>query len=273
MKFEPVIKWSGSKRLLSEEIISYFPKEIDTYYEPFCGSCSILFQLLNSDIKVNKYVCSDVNKELINFLNILKSNPYFIYEEYKKRWTILNSFENQLDKQNYYNSIRKNYNESKDFEDFIFLTRTCVNGLIRYNSKGEFNSPFNLNRKGINPDRFLKILLKWHDVINKNDVTFICQEYNEITPSINDYVFLDPPYINTKGMYFGVIDFDYFWKWLGNLKSNYSLTFDGLRNDTDNTYDVPNNLYSKHIYLNGKISGFKKLHNKNEYLKESFYIK
>ena len=82
MKFEPVIKWSGSKRALSEEIIKVFPKEINTYYEPFCGGCSILFQLLHSDIKVKKYVCSDINAELISFFNILKNSPQKIYEEY-----------------------------------------------------------------------------------------------------------------------------------------------------------------------------------------------
>lgn len=43
MKFQPVIKWSGSKRSLSNDIIQYFPKEIDTYYEPFCGGCSVNF--------------------------------------------------------------------------------------------------------------------------------------------------------------------------------------------------------------------------------------
>ena len=139
MKFQPVIKWSGSKRALSEQIMEYFPKEINTYYEPFCGSCSMLFQLLNSDIKVNKYVCSDVNKELIDFFVLLKDNPSFIYEEYNKRWVMLTSFEEIRDKQIYYNKVRDSYNKTKDIHDFVFLTRTSANGLIRYNSKGELD--------------------------------------------------------------------------------------------------------------------------------------
>ena len=70
MKFQPVIKWSGSKRSQSEEIVKRIPrKEYDTYYEPFCGGCSILFQLLHSDIKFNKYICSDENEGWINLLN------------------------------------------------------------------------------------------------------------------------------------------------------------------------------------------------------------
>jgi len=52
--FEPVIKWSGSKRSQASEIIKYFPKEIDTYYEPFIGGGSMMRELLDSDIKVKK---------------------------------------------------------------------------------------------------------------------------------------------------------------------------------------------------------------------------
>ena len=66
MKFQPVIKWSGSKRSQSEEIIKRIKdKEYNTYYEPFCGGCSVLFQLLHSDKKFKKYICSDKNKECI----------------------------------------------------------------------------------------------------------------------------------------------------------------------------------------------------------------
>ena len=57
--FQPIVKWTGTKRLQSNEIIKYFPNYIDTYYEPFCGSCSVLFRLLNEpSIQVNNFVCS-----------------------------------------------------------------------------------------------------------------------------------------------------------------------------------------------------------------------
>jgi len=76
MKFKPVIKWSGSKRGQSEKIVSYFPKEINIYYEPFLGGGSVMFQLLNTlDIKVNKYFCSDINGDLIDLWNIIKEKP------------------------------------------------------------------------------------------------------------------------------------------------------------------------------------------------------
>lgn len=82
--FEPVIKWSGSKRSQAENILTYFPKEIDTYYEPFCGGASVLRRLLSSNIKVNNYVCSDLNSGLINLWNEIINNPNEVICHYKK---------------------------------------------------------------------------------------------------------------------------------------------------------------------------------------------
>lgn len=58
--FQPAIKWSGSKRSQCDEIIRYFPKEIGTYYEPFLGGVSMAYRLMISDIKVNKFILSDL---------------------------------------------------------------------------------------------------------------------------------------------------------------------------------------------------------------------
>ena len=272
MKFEPVIKWSGSKRSLSEQIVGYFPKEIDTYYEPFCGSCSVGFQLMLSNHSVKKYVFSDINNDLINFMNMVKNDPNRIYEEYKERWLILAEKKDIKSKTQYYNYIRERYNKTKCLHDFVFLTRTSVNGLIRYNSKGEFNAPFHLTRNGINPNRFLKILLMWSNEFNRNNVVFLCQSYKEIQPQKNDYVFLDPPYANTKGMYYGGLNLDDYFQFLSTLP-RYSFTFDGKNDKIDKTFHIPMNLYTKHIYLDGKISGFMKLHKDNVKVKESLYIK
>lgn len=95
--FEPVIKWSGSKRSQAEKILEYFPKEIDTYYEPFCGGASILRRLLDSDIKVNKYVCSDLNNDLISLWNEIKNNHKQVIEHYTKLWNELNRDDNRCD--------------------------------------------------------------------------------------------------------------------------------------------------------------------------------
>ena len=273
MKFQPVIKWSGSKRSQSEEIIKRFPKKINTYYEPFVGGGSVLFQLMNSDIKVKEYICSDINQDLINLWFEIKSNPESLCDDYKLKWTKLNEINDIENKKEYYYKIRENFNMKRSPNDFMFLSRTCANGLIRFNSKNEFNTSFHFSRPGINPDKLKNIIKQWSDLLNKNDVTFIQQDYKNVASLKDDLIYLDPPYANTKGMYYGQIDYNELWNWLRTQEGNYILSFDGKTNNKDLTYEVPEDIYSKHEYIYSGISGFGKIHKKQEYVSESLYIK
>ena len=273
MKFQPVIKWSGSKRSLSEEIIKRFPKEISTYYEPFVGGGSVLFQLMNSDIKVNNYICSDINKDLIDLWNMIKNKPNFLCDCYKIMWNELNSIEDLDKRKEYYYNVRERFNKFRKSEDFMFLTRTCANGLIRFNSKGDFNTSFHFSRPGINPDELKKIIYQWSNLLNENSVEFICQDYKNINSSEKDLIYLDPPYFNTKGMYYGQINYEELWEFLSIQKSTYVLSFDGKTGKKDMTYEVPNHLYDAHDYIYNGISGFGKIHKKQEYVSESLYVK
>ncbi|AJA41426.1 DNA methyltransferase [Geobacillus virus E3] len=273
MKFQPVIKWTGSKRWQSEKIISYFPKEIDTYYEPFVGGASVLFQLLHNDIKVNKYICSDINKDLIDLWNTIKNNPSDLIESYFTMWHELNADDNIERKKQYFYSVRERFNRERKSSDFLFLSRTCVNGLIRYNSKGEFNTSFHFSRKGIKPEKLKEIVLYWSEKLNENNIKFICCDYKEIITTENDFMYLDPPYANTKGVYYGEINYDEFWNWIRKQKAKYLLSFNGKRGSIDNTYNVPKDLYQKHIYLHSGRSSFKDLTQQVvQYVQESLYI-
>ena len=151
--FEPAIKWSGSKRSQAEQILEYFPKEIDTYYEPFCGGCSVLRRLLSrDDIKVNKYVCSDLNSDLIGLWNEIKHNPMRVSSYYYTLWNELNKDEDKERKKKYFGEIRDRLNKEHNPLDFMFIMRTTTNGMPRYNKNGEFNNSFHVTRNGIIPD-------------------------------------------------------------------------------------------------------------------------
>lgn len=159
MKFQPVIKWSGSKRSQSEEIINRIEdKQYDTYYEPFCGGCSVLFQLLHSNKKFNKYICSDINNDLISLWNMIKGNPDKVIEEYTKMWNELNIDDDKERKKQYFYMVRDRFNKSKNPCDFMFIMRTTTNGMPRYNKNGEFNNSFHVTRNGIIPETFAKIV-------------------------------------------------------------------------------------------------------------------
>ena len=275
MKFQPVIKWSGSKRSQSEEIISRIEdKQYDTYYEPFCGGCSVLFQLLHSNKKFKKYICSDINNDLISLWNMIKDNPSKIIEEYTKMWNELNIDDNKERKKQYFYMVRERFNKSKNPCDFMFIMRTTTNGMPRYNKNGEFNNSFHVTRDGIKPDTFSKIVKEWSEVLNKSNVQFIHRSYNEIITTKNDFIYLDPPYANTKGMYYGTIDYNELWNWIRNQKCNYMLSFDGKTSSLDITYNVPKDIYNKHEYLYSGNSSFRRVigTSNSEYVSESLYI-
>lgn len=273
--FEPVIKWSGSKRTQAFEILGYLPLEIETYYEPFCGGCSVLNRLMHSDIQVKHFVCSDLNSDLINLWNLIKTNPKDILSYYTKLWGEMNSLKNIDERIEYFTNVRERFNKYKNPLDFMFLMRTCTNGMPRYNSNGVFNSSYHFTRPGINPKRFEEILDSWSYTLNKKDVQFVCCSYDNITPQSNDFMYLDPPYANTKGMYFGGIDLDIFWDYLRNTKCGYLLSFDGISGCIDNTANVPQDVYDEHVYIKSGNSSFKRIvgNSKDSIVYESLYIK
>lgn len=256
--FQPVIKWSGSKRSQSNELLSMFPNEFDTYYEPFVGGGSMLMALLRSDKSVKNYICSDINKDLIELWNYVKQYPKEVSEHYNALWNELNKDDDKTRKKKFFELIREKYNHEHNPLDFMFIMRTTTNGMPRYNLNGEFNNSFHVTRNGIIPSKLEKIIYYWSKMLNDNNVTFICQDYKSISPNENDFVYLDPPYANTKGMYYGAIDNDELFKFLRNLKCKWMMSFDGISGDVDNTYNVPTDIYKEHKYIKSGNSSFKR---------------
>lgn len=274
VKIQPVIKWSGSKRKQSEFIVSKMPKEIDTYYEPFVGGGSVMIQLLHSDIKVNNFVCSDINSDLIVLWNTIKDVPQFLIDSYTQMWSEMNQTDDIAIKKEYYHKVRDEFNKSRKPELFLYLSRTCMNGLIRYNSSGNFNTSLHLTRKGITPDKMESIIREWSKLINEKNVQFVHQSYLDIKSGEGDFLYLDPPYSATKGMYNGTLDYEVFWNWMREQKGKYILSFDGKRAEVDNTYDVPKDIYTSHEYVDNGRSTFKDLKVQVvENVFESLYIK
>lgn len=273
--FQPVIKWSGSKRSQCYEIIKNFPLAINTYYEPFIGGGSVLRALLDSNIKVKEFICSDINIDLINLWNCIKSSPDNLLRDYENLWKELNIDTDYERKKQYFYSVRDRYNKNHMPSDFLFVMRTTTNGMPRYNRNGEFNNSFHVTRDGINPIRFGKVLSEWSALLNKFGVTFLAYSYEIIKSNDGDVLYLDPPYFATKGMYYGCIDYDNFWKWLKIQKGKYFLSFDGKVNKEDFTYSVPEDLYRQHLYLDSGNSSFRRVvgNSKDSYVYESLYIK
>ncbi len=264
--FNPVIKWSGSKRSQSKQIKSYLPDTFNTYFEPFIGGGSMLYA-----IQPQIAVCGDICKPLIDLWNQIKSNPNELVEAYRSRWTRL-----QEEGYTVYYEIRDAFNRDQRPEDLLFLSRTCVNGLIRFNSNGEFNNSLHHTRPGIAPERLEKIIIDWSSHIQCAD--FKAGDYRESSNAAQkgDLIYLDPPYFHTRGRYYGTIDYEEFLSYLDDLNSRgikYMLSFDGTRGDADYTVDLPTELYKRHEMIPSGNSSFKKVMDKqSQQVHESLYL-
>jgi len=262
MDFQPIIKWSGSKRIQSEQIISYFPKYMGTYYEPFCGGCSVLYQLMVSDEKFARdFVCSDTNPDLIDLWNVVKDNPEELFDEYSRMWSKMQSMDNKGMKRAYFEEIRNEFNKTRNPMLFFFIMRTCTNGIPRYNKHKEFNGTLHLTRDGIKPKRLQPVIMDWSELLNVNEVTFRCCDYKDIFEEVEegDFLYLDPPYDNTRiNRYFGRVVFDDFFnqlRLLNTMDIKFVLSFDGKSNGS---LVVPIDCYINRVYIDSKNSSFRR---------------
>jgi DNA adenine methylase len=253
-KFPPVIKWSGSKRNIAKDLSKYFP-EGKRYFEPFLGGGALLpFRT------IDRGFAGDIIPELINLWNAIKNAPELVAKEYKKRWEKL-----QKDGYEIFYKIRDSFNSTRNEHDFLFLTRTCVNGLIRYNNQGEFNNSFHLTRPGISPETLRDIIFQWHFIIN--GIEFYNCDYRELTSQTtkDDFVFFDPPYGGTKGRYtkekFDLYEFFSELDRLNCRNVKWMLTFDGKAGKRNYSYDLPKELYQHRIFMKTGHSPFTKLMN------------
>lgn len=264
--FDPVIKWSGSKRPISDAVVNTFPDEYNTYYEPFVGGGSILYEENPTNA-----ICGDMCKELIGIWELIRDDPQDLLDFYTYHWNRL-----QDEGQDVYYEVRKEFNETRNPRNLFFLTRTCVNGLIRFNNDGDFNNSYHLTRPGIHPKRLGSIIFDWSHKIQ--DVKFVHGDYEETTKDAieGDLIFLDPPYFNTDGMYFGTIDQDRFIEYLRSLNQrnvDYVLTFDGTSGDDDYRFDFPEWVYEKQYAIQSDSSSFKRvLAQRVEQVTESLYV-
>jgi len=263
-----LIKWTGSKRIQSPDIIKHFPKSIETYYEPFIGGGSMLYALMNSTIEVKKFECSDLNSDLIQVWKTVKEDPESIIDFYKTNWM-------QVSRE-LYESIRQEHNNDPDPRKLFFLLRTCRNGLVRYNKHKKFNSAFHHGRKGINPDQLIKTVIDWHEKLIKFDVQFTVCDYKDIKSKNNDLIYLDPPYarsIDFRMYFLGAFNFDSFWEWLGEQKSSYLVSLNGYKDEKDCRIDFPSDLYDSYELISNGLNKFDQMQHNKVIAKDSLYIR
>lgn len=260
---KPVIKWTGSKRSQASEILKYFPINIETYYEPFCGGCNMLSAVLESNIHADRYICNDLNSDLIHVYELIRNNPESLVDYYTDIYSKFVLLNNVDAKRDFYNDIRADFNITHNPYEFFWIMRVTVNGMPRYNDKGEFNNALHLTRNGMKPETLSKIIYQWNNVLNDNNVVFTNVDYRNVIPeNTDDFVYLDPPYANTKGIYYGSIDTSELFEYISNLNCKSALSYDGIAGNEDNTVNVPT--YDNHVYIRAGNSSFRRIIGKSK---------
>ncbi len=183
-----LVKWAGGKKQLLEQFKEYFPKKIKRYFDPFVGGGAVAFFLLKTHPEIKKIYISDINKELIITYNVVKRNINELIN-------LLNKYKSKHNKDFYYNLRKKNTEGSTPVQiaaRFIYLNKTCFNGLYRVNSKGEFNVPIgSYKNPGICQEEDLREISK---LLQKDDIK-MAQFYEVVKcAKKGDFIYFDPPY-------------------------------------------------------------------------------
>lgn len=198
---KPFVKWVGGKTQLLKDIEYTLPSNLAqkkgvVYVEPFVGGGAVLFWILQQFPNIEKAVINDINPHLITTYKIVKEQPDKLVEQLKVFQDEYIPLREEYRK-SYYLEKRDIYNYSllSEVETaalFIFLNRTCFNGLYRVNSKGKFNVPHGkyANPKICDEDT---ILADSH-ILQK--VEILCGDFAEtaVYASPDALFYFDPPY-------------------------------------------------------------------------------
>jgi len=215
---KPFLKWAGGKTQLLSEIEKRLPKEILTgqitrYVEPFIGGGAVFFHIAQNYPNIKKIYLYDINDDLVNCYNAVKTNVHALIRELNKLTKEFLPLSKEP-RREFYLRTRSEFNRTKHKNSIkssaklIFLNKTCFNGLYRVNSKNEFNVPFGDYKNPKICDE--KNLLAVSQVLQKAEI--LCGDFEACKKYISKktFVYLDPPYRPLNGTGFTAYSKDSF---------------------------------------------------------------
>ena len=185
-KTYPIVKWVGGKRQLMFELLKNMPANYNRYFEPFIGGGALFFELQPEIAYI-----SDMNEELINLYSVVRDDVDGLIEDLEKHEVSKEYFLNirNIDRTEMISKLSNIERASR----FIYLNRTCFNGLYRVNSQGQFNVPFgNYSNPRIIDENNLK---NCSELLKNTEIKVA--DFSEILTKVQkgDFVYFDPPYV------------------------------------------------------------------------------
>lgn len=196
---QPFFKWVGGKRQIADIILDEFPTEIENYYEPFVGAGAMLFRVLQEYPNLNYVHINDSNPDVVWAYAYVRDTIDKLIDALK---VIEEEYNSSEDKQGFYYKKRTEFNEliREDNHElrrtllFLFLNKTCFNGMYRVNKEGNFNTPYNYAKEVKFDYENLRVC---SNLLQK--VTITCGDYSYALPNEHAMVYLDPPYRPLNG--------------------------------------------------------------------------
>ena len=203
---KPFVKWAGGKGNLLQKLEDLLPTDFDdlqnvTYIEPFVGGGAMLFYMLNNHKNIRRVVINDINADLIRCYQLIANSPKILIERLRVIETNYYQVNFAARKELFY-AYRDQYNSEGIHPDeraalFIFLNRTCFNGLYRVNAAGKFNVPYGRYKKPV--ICYEELIMADHRLLNSvelvirqpGDYKFVRQN---LSKSHMNFVYFDPPY-------------------------------------------------------------------------------
>lgn len=190
-----LLKWVGNKQRVAAQIVQYFPQTFGTYFEPFLGSGAVLGAVAPASGEA-----SDVLEPLIEIWQSVVDDPEGLVDSY-------NRYRSQLDegrdKKEVYESALSEFNRSRRGSEFVYLSRACYGGVIRFRqADGYMSTPVGAHTP-ISTDSFRKRVYEWRDRLF--GTTFSCRSYEasfEIAKP-GDLIYCDPPYVDSQKILYG----------------------------------------------------------------------
>lgn len=242
-----LLKWIGNKQRFARAIVSYFPTEFGTYFEPFIGSGAVL-----ATLAPHRAVGSDCFGPLIEIWETLHSDPKKLKSWYAERWYETH----QGGKTNAYERIKAVYNGNPNGADLLFLCRACYGGVVRFRQNdGHMSTPCGIHDP-ISPESFGRRVDEWyHRTIGTK---FLLMDYQDsmARATRGDLIYCDPPYSHTQPILYKAQKFslETLMEVIGDCKTRgvyVALSIDGTKKSGNYLCDlpIPKGLFEREIRI------------------------
>ena len=243
-----LLKWIGNKQRFAHEIIHYFPSTFNRYFEPFVGSGAVI-----GSLSPQQGYASDVIKPLIQLWNAVIQQPRKVKCWYRDRYALID----KIGKKKTYYKIRDQYNKRYTAADFLYLSRACYGGVIRFRMEDKHMSTPCGVHDPISPESFNDRVDLWSNRLK--NCKFFCQDFEYLfnIAKKGDVIYCDPPYVTSQQIVYGsqLFSLDRLMKSIEKAKSKgvyVLLSIDGSKKSGKKFCDVnlPSNIFKREVMVN-----------------------